>query len=202
MARELPNPLGNRLLGLLADHGVDISFGVTSPNLDPDSLVLSALGVQPQTLLAQSSGLHVGAGIKVNSFLETSVEHVYAVGDCAEHEDGSISHLWHQAEEQGEYAAKRIWGESTPFTPQIFRTKAEFFGQRVFSSGIIHQSPEVDKGDVFEMWSNAGLDFWARFRNERLIGLSFIGDWPKDFGKWALQGVREGWTREGVKKSL
>ena len=47
-------------------------------------LVVSAVGLRPRTELAEAAGLEVGRGIVVDRFLQTSAEHVYALGDCAE----------------------------------------------------------------------------------------------------------------------
>jgi NADPH-dependent 2,4-dienoyl-CoA reductase/sulfur reductase-like enzyme/rhodanese-related sulfurtransferase/TusA-related sulfurtransferase len=49
-------------------------------------LVIIALGVQPNITLAQSAGLEIGehGGVKVNSGLRTSDEHIYALGDVIE----------------------------------------------------------------------------------------------------------------------
>lgn len=53
--------------------------------------VLSAVGVRPRTALARASGLAVNRGIVVDRLLQTSVEGVYALGDCAE-VDGHVLH--------------------------------------------------------------------------------------------------------------
>jgi len=47
-------------------------------------LVVSAVGLRPRTELAAEAGLEVKRGIVVDRLLQTSAEHVYAVGDCAE----------------------------------------------------------------------------------------------------------------------
>ena len=50
----------------------------------PADMVLLSIGVRPNTSLATDAGLEVGEmrGIKVNDYLQTSDEHIYAVGDC------------------------------------------------------------------------------------------------------------------------
>lgn len=47
-------------------------------------LVVSAVGLRPRTELAAAAGLEVDRGISVDRLLQTSAEHVYALGDCAE----------------------------------------------------------------------------------------------------------------------
>ena len=47
-------------------------------------LVLSAIGLRPNIALARDAGLDTGAGIRTDRLLRTSMQDVYALGDCAE----------------------------------------------------------------------------------------------------------------------
>jgi len=47
-------------------------------------VVLSAIGLRSRTQLAAEAGLAVNRGIVVDSYLQSSVKGVYALGDCAE----------------------------------------------------------------------------------------------------------------------
>ncbi|MBF0455412.1 MAG: FAD-dependent oxidoreductase [Magnetococcales bacterium] len=47
-------------------------------------LILSAVGVRPTVELAKKAGVEVNRGIVTDSFLKTSVDSLYALGDCAE----------------------------------------------------------------------------------------------------------------------
>jgi rubredoxin-NAD+ reductase len=67
------NQAGDGLQALLSD-GTRLSC----------DLVLSAVGLRPRTALANAAGLASGRGIRVDRYLQTSAEHVYALGDCAE----------------------------------------------------------------------------------------------------------------------
>lgn len=80
-------------------------------------LVILAIGVRPETTLAQKAGLEIGdtGGIKVNKHLQTSNPHIYAVGDAVEIVDfinGSpaLIPLAGPANKQGRIAANHIWG--------------------------------------------------------------------------------------------
>lgn len=50
----------------------------------PADLVLVAVGLVPNTELAQLAGLDIGNGIKIDEYGLTSDPHIYAVGDCTE----------------------------------------------------------------------------------------------------------------------
>jgi rubredoxin-NAD+ reductase len=51
----------------------------------PTDAVLSAVGLRADTALAQASGLQVDRAIVVNTFLQTSSAHIYALGDSAQY---------------------------------------------------------------------------------------------------------------------
>jgi NADPH-dependent 2,4-dienoyl-CoA reductase/sulfur reductase-like enzyme len=97
MARTLDPDMGGRLVGHLADLGLDLRFGVqvegfeegrvltTSGPVRADLVVLG-LGVSPASGLARDAGLELGTrgAIRVDRRQHTSVEGVWAAGDCAE----------------------------------------------------------------------------------------------------------------------
>lgn len=64
--------------------GIEISFA-DGRKLEADMVILS-IGVRPNTQLAADCGLEIGPmrGIKVNDYLRTSDENIYAVGDAIE----------------------------------------------------------------------------------------------------------------------
>lgn len=59
-------------------------------------MVLSAVGLRPDTALAQAAGIKTGRGILVDAFGKTSDADIFALGDCAEYSisaDGSTAIL-------------------------------------------------------------------------------------------------------------
>ena len=42
------------------------------------------MGLKPRVELAKSTGINVGVGIQVNRQLETNIQNIFAIGDCAE----------------------------------------------------------------------------------------------------------------------
>ncbi|HET9634053.1 MAG TPA: FAD-dependent oxidoreductase [Terrabacter sp.] len=63
-------------------------------------LVVVAAGVRPRTELAVSMGLEVAHGVVVDDRLSTSLPHVHAIGDCAQHRGvvpGLVQPGWDQA---------------------------------------------------------------------------------------------------------
>ncbi len=78
-------------------------------------LVVSAVGLRPRTDMAVAAGLGVNRGIVVDRLLQTSVENVYALGDCAE-VDG-LNLLYVMPLMSGVRAlARTLTGQPTPVT--------------------------------------------------------------------------------------
>ena len=83
----------------------------------PADIVILGLGVKPEVRLAAEAGIKVGArgGIVVDQMLKTSVQHVWAAGDCVEVQDfitGSpaVVPLAGPANRQGRIIANNICG--------------------------------------------------------------------------------------------
>jgi NADPH-dependent 2,4-dienoyl-CoA reductase/sulfur reductase-like enzyme/rhodanese-related sulfurtransferase len=88
----------------------------------PADLVILALGVRPDTALAQAAGLDIGerGGIRVNGHMRTSDPNIFAVGDAVEVKDfvtgewGLVA-LAGPANRQGRIAADVIAGREANF---------------------------------------------------------------------------------------
>ncbi len=65
-------------------HNTAYQVTLASGEVIMADVVLSAIGLQPQTELAIAAGIHTARGIVTNTRLETNQKHIYAVGDCAE----------------------------------------------------------------------------------------------------------------------
>ncbi len=96
----LPVTVGHALKFALSSQGVAWHLGTTAKavnhnhggfriTLDSGSeitadLVISAVGLRPNVTLAETAGLNVNRGIVTDQFLQTSINNLYALGDCAE----------------------------------------------------------------------------------------------------------------------
>ena len=68
-----------------------------------------AVGIRPYVQVARDAGLEVNRGIVVNDYLQTSDAHIYAVGECAEHQ-GHVYGLVAPLYEQGKVLADYLTG--------------------------------------------------------------------------------------------
>lgn len=130
---------GEKVLKILGDNKVS---GITTDKRTlPCDTVVIATGVVVDKAITKDTKLVVNRGIKVNPQLETTIESVYACGDCAETpsiylDSGSLYQLKHNAIEQGRVVAKNILGRevkysgSYPFARiHFFQTYAASFGK-------------------------------------------------------------------------
>lgn len=76
--------LGDSVASITAD-----SVKLASGDVLPSDLVILAIGVRPDVILAKSAGLKIGerGGVEVNEYNVTSDANIYAVGDAAEKRD-------------------------------------------------------------------------------------------------------------------
>jgi 3-phenylpropionate/trans-cinnamate dioxygenase ferredoxin reductase subunit len=85
MARVVAPVISEFYRELHVEYGVEILFGAQAiPEAD---VVVAGVGVIPNDELARDAGLAAANGIAVDGYLRTSDENIYAVGDCAEHDN-------------------------------------------------------------------------------------------------------------------
>ena len=72
--------------------------------------MILAIGTVPDTALAKACGLHTKRGIVVNDWLQTSDDHIYALGEVAEFK-GALYGITAAAEQQAEIVARHLSGD-------------------------------------------------------------------------------------------
>lgn len=125
----------------------------TTRTIETDLVILS-IGVRPDTKLAKDAGLKIGEtnGIEVNKYLQTSDEHIYAVGDAIEFTNPiigrkMITYLAGPANKQGRLAADNIvQGNKKEYKGAINTAIAKVFDLTVASAGM--PGKMLDKFDV------------------------------------------------------
>jgi NADPH-dependent 2,4-dienoyl-CoA reductase/sulfur reductase-like enzyme/rhodanese-related sulfurtransferase len=110
-------------------------------------LVVLAIGVRPETQLAQSAGLEIGerGGIRVDSRMRTSDPNIWAIGDAVEVRN-FITGQWElvplagPANRQGRVAADAICGRDTQFRGAQGTAVCGFWGMTVALTGATEKS--------------------------------------------------------------
>ncbi len=107
-------------------------------------IIIMAIGVRPENKLALEAGLEIGktGGIKVNEYLQTSDENIYAVGDAIEVKhyingaESLIPLAW-PANRQGRIVADTILGiRQKPYTGSLGTSILKAFDLTVSATGL------------------------------------------------------------------
>jgi 3-phenylpropionate/trans-cinnamate dioxygenase ferredoxin reductase component len=102
--------------------------------VEGDMVVIGA-GVRPDVMLAERAGLEVADGIICDSKLQTSVEGIYAAGDCCSYD--SVVHgrrlrveHWDVAMQQGQAVGRNMLGADADYdvVPYFFSDLADWVG--------------------------------------------------------------------------
>lgn len=111
----------------------------------PADMVILSTGVRPQTDLAESIGCKMGKfAIEVDDHMETSVENVYAAGDCVQVTNAitgeiTLSPLGTTAVRQGIILAKHLTGHDIEFQPVLNSTVSQIGVMEMGAIGITEQ---------------------------------------------------------------
>ncbi|MBS4216369.1 nitrite reductase large subunit NirB [Neobacillus rhizophilus] len=165
MEKETVEILGDeRVTGLRFKDGFEVEA----------DLIVMAIGIKSNTEVAKNSGIYVNRGIVVNDFMETSVPHIYAVGECAEHREivyGLVAPLY----EQGKVLANRISGfEAEPYKGSVTGTQLKVAGVDLFSAGEIFEDGTTKSIMAYNEYDGNYKRILTR--DNRIVGIVLYGD--------------------------
>lgn len=123
-------------------EGISVVFQ-NGRHLSADMIILS-IGVRPNTILASQAGIELGEmrGIKVNCFLQTSDENIYAVGDAIEYphpitDKPWLNYLAGPANRQARIVADNmVFGNKIKYEGAIGTSIAKVFDLTVAATGM------------------------------------------------------------------
>lgn len=120
---------------IIGDRNISAMQFADDSTIDVDMLVISA-GIKPRDELAKACGLEVGqrGGIVVNDRLQTSDENIFAVGECALH-NNMIYGLVAPGYEMADVVVANLTGGNKNFTGFDMSTKLKLIGVDVASFG-------------------------------------------------------------------
>ena len=124
------------------DDRVDVVL--SSERKIPADILILSIGVRPTTVLAREANIALGevGGISVDSFMQTSAEGVYAVGDAVEFQHPLLNKPWLNllagpANRQARIAADNmVFGNHTEYEGSIGTAIAKVFDITVASTGV------------------------------------------------------------------
>ncbi|WP_412559934.1 NAD(P)/FAD-dependent oxidoreductase [Winogradskyella sp. MIT101101] len=111
----------------------------------PCDLVGLTAGVSPNIDFLKDSEIETDKGVKVNKYLETNVEDVYAIGDCAEQQEPNenrrpIEAVWYTGRMMGEVLAQTLCGNKMAYNPGHWFNSAKFMDIEYQTYGWVHGS--------------------------------------------------------------
>lgn len=134
--------------------------------------VISALGLTPNTELAKNAGLKIQKGVGCNRELQTSNEHIYALGDCIEIENQVLPYIL-PIMEGAKALAATLNGSSTniqyPCMPVAVKTSSY---PMVVSPPFTAASENIE---LKETSTDAGFQT-LYYVKEQLVGFCLAGD--------------------------
>ena len=154
----------------------------------PAQLVVMAVGIRPNTRLAESTGLHCNRGIVVNDTMQTFDPRIYAVGECVNHRGtayGLVAPLFEMAKVCANHLANFGIGR---YQGSVTSTKLKVTGIDLFSAGDFmggEGTEEIILSDPI-----GGVYKKLVLKDDKLVGACLYGDTVD--GTWYFKLLREG----------
>ncbi len=165
----------------------------------PTDLVVMAVGIRPNTALAESMRLHVNRGIVVSDTMQTVTDaRIYSVGECAAHRGiayGLVAPLFEQAKVAANHLA--LFGIGR-YTGSLTSTKLKVTGIDLFSAGDFQGgegSEEIVMSDPF-----GGVYKKLVIKDDKLVGACLYGDTVD--GSWYFKLLRDGRSVHDIRDKL
>jgi NAD(P)H-nitrite reductase large subunit len=179
-----------------AAMGVRLSSG----QVLPADLVISATGVRPNIGFLEHSGVRCLVGVLTDERMQTNVPGVYAAGDCAEAFDKVsgqtiVSAIQPNAAEQARVAAMNMLGRDTSLKGVTQINVLDTLGLISASFGQWQGVPGGEQVQVTDEPACRHLSL--QFAGDRLVGCNAVG-WTQHVG--VMRGLVEGQVRLGAWK--
>ena len=195
LSRLLPPAASSAIQSALTNEGINWQLGTTCRAIDhhqgrlrlrlengeqlESDVVLSAVGLRPNSELAKMAGIDVNRAIVVDRYLQTSLDDIYALGDCAEVEGLVLPYVL-PLMNSARALAKTLVGEKTavsyPAMPVVVKTPAH---------PVVVSTPDAGQKGEWRIDENSDgfmVSFYADL--ERLLGFSLNAQ--RDSAKQAL----------------
>ena len=162
-------------------------------------LVVMAVGIRPNTALAESMRLHVERGIVVNDTMQTITDaRIYSVGECAAHRGiayGLVAPLFEQAKVAANHLAHFGIGR---YTGSLTSTKLKVTGIDLFSAGAF--AGGVGTEEIVMSDPYGGVYKKLVIKDDRLVGACLYGDTVD--GSYYFKLLRDGRNISDIRDKL
>ncbi|WP_421702884.1 nitrite reductase large subunit NirB [Aliiroseovarius sp.] len=163
----------------------------------PADLVVMAVGIRPETRLANDAAIEVERGITVNDQMVTSDPDILAMGECVEHR-GQLFGLVAPLYDQAKIVAKTLLGEEAAFVPKEVATKLKVTGCDLFSAGDFADG----EGRENVVFRDPARGVYKRLviEGDRLVGAVFYGDTSDS--NWFFGLIKDGEDISDMRETL
>ena len=207
MERQLDEVAGKLLQKSLEERGLNFLMGAQTQELvggpdgrvtairfkdgteTPADLVVMAVGIRPNTELAQAMRLHCDKGIVVNDTLQTITDaRIYSVGECAAHRGtayGLVAPLFEQAKVAANHLAQFGIGR---YVGSLTSTKLKVTGIDLFSAGNFAGGEGTE--EIVMSDPKGGVYKKLVLKDDKLVGACLYGDTVD--GSWYFKLLRDG----------
>ncbi len=196
----LPDEDGQLISNHIKTHHVDLHFNTELDEIIDDGngnvkgiitkdgqtidcqIVGLTAGVSPNVDFIKTSKIKVERGVKVNRYFETNIKDVYAIGDCAQFDEGingrqPIEQVWYTGRIMGETLAQTICGNKMAYQPGPWFNSAKFFDIEYQTYGWVWANRKDNETDFY--WQHPdGLKaihiVWDKNTNQ-FIGINSFG---------------------------
>lgn len=158
-----------------------IVIAETGEEIPCDVVGLTA-GVSPNINFIKESGIETNRGVLVNRFLETSIEDVYAVGDCAEQREAigqrrPVEAVWYTGRMMGETVAQTICGNRIEYKPGHWFNSAKFIDIEYQTYGWVWSKPRENEARFFWKHKDGKKAIHINFdkNTQEFIGINTFG---------------------------
>lgn len=224
MERQLDSVAGKLLQKSLEARGLNFLMGAQTQELTGNTegrvasikfkdgselatdLVVMAVGIRPNTTLAESMNLHCNKGIVVTDTMQTLTDaRIYSVGECASHRGiayGLVAPLFEQAKVAANHLA--LFGIGR-YTGSLTSTKLKVTGIDLFSAGDFMGASSSHPGDagteeIIMSDPFGGVYKKLVIKNDKLIGACLYGDTVD--GSYYFKLLRDGRSVADIRDKL
>lgn len=160
-------------------------------------LVVMAVGIRPETRLANDAHLDVARGIEVNAQMQTSDPDVYALGECVEF-DGHLFGLVAPLYDQAKVLADSLLDQPNAFVVKELATKLKVTGCDLFSAGDFAEGE--GREDIVFRDPARGIYKRLVIEGDRLVGAVMYGDTAD--GSWFFGLIKDGTDIDEMRETL
>lgn len=210
----LPEQESQMITSHIREHGFDLRLNETLKEIKGDAngrvtsvitgndeeipcqIVGLTAGVAPNIQFLKDSGIKIDRGVVINQHMHTSVDDVFAAGDCAQFQHALpdrrvIEQVWYTGKLQGETAAFNMMGHPRVYEPGYWFNSAKFLDIEYQTYGTVLNT--LREGEAEFYWESADhqkcVHVVYREADHLFIGINVFGIRMRHeiFNRWLLE---------------